>query len=210
LADQLELELIKIPAGKFLYGDKKTQALTGEYWMGKTPVTEAQFAAFAKVMRHRGAAGTDKCVAQGRDHPMTQVNCEDAEAFCQWLSKISGLKVRLPTEQEWEKAARGVDGRTYPWGEVAPSDSLCNTKETGPGATMPMGSYPAGNSPYGCEDMVGNVWEWTSSNYDTSRRVLRGGSCFTDADLARCAYRLDLSPDDRSVNLGFRVCASPI
>jgi len=75
---------------------------------------------------------------------------------------------------------------------------------------MPMGSYPAGNSPYGCEDMVGNVWEWTSSNYDTSRRVLRGGSCFTDADLARCAYRLDLSPDDRSVNLGFRVCASPI
>src|SRR5690606_17447059 len=129
-------------------------------------------------------------------HPVVNVTWHDALAFCQWAG------VRLPTEAEWEKAARGTDGRIWPWGGNEPTDKLCNFNMN-VGDTTPVGAYPAGASPYGCLDMAGNVWEWTISLWgkdankpdygypydpndgreapdapDAVRRTLRGGSWF--------------------------------
>jgi len=145
-------------------------------------------------------------------------------AFCRWVSQITGVEVRLPTEAEWEKAARGTDGRLYPWGDDLPDATRCNfnlnVKDT-----TPVGRYsPFGDNPYGCADMAGNVWEWTSSLYEpypyrsddgreelTSRasRSLRGGGFFSNAAYVRCACRAGPAPDVRNNAYGFRVCASP-
>jgi formylglycine-generating enzyme required for sulfatase activity len=151
-------------------------------------------------------------------------------AYCQWLNNLlkgelpAGLVLRLPTEAEWEKAARGANGNEWPWGHEFDKNK-CNSSEGGKGGTTPVGAYsPQGDSPFGCADMVGNVWEWTHSLFKpypykmedgredekvSGNRVVRGGAFYYNARFARCAYRLDL------LNLalrrfGFRVVASPI
>ena len=103
-----------------------------------------------------------------RDHPVVYVSWRDCVAYAEWAG------VRLLTEQEWEKAARGIDGRVYPWGDEFDS-ARCNTYESGIGATTPVGRYsPGGDSPCGCADMAGNVWEWTASNVGRAVPASRG------------------------------------
>lgn len=152
---------------------------------------------------------------------MVNVTWRDAMAYCQWLSQQTGEEHRLPTEAEWEKAARGdQDARPYPWGWGF-DPHKCNTYETGIGGTSPVGMFPAGASPYGCLDMSGNVWEWTMTKWTDDyanyrpdnrpegdeRRVLRGGSFLNSRLDVRCAYRYRNFPLIRNVNLGFRVVA---
>ena len=221
-----------------------------EYLVGRYPVTVAQFRAFVRATAYRTTAeeqgsgwvyvrrwcqvsgadwqhprGPASDVVAEPDHPVVQVSWDDAGAFCAWASQVLGRTVRLPTEAEWEKAARGTDGRTYPWGNDTPDESHCNFGWK-PGGTTPVGHYsPQGDSPYGCVDMAGNVWEWTSSlgkpypyRADDGReaggrygdRVVRGGGFGHYAGFLRAAFRSWLDPFDRLGGLGFRVCASPI
>jgi len=131
---------------------------------------------------------------------VVNVSWDDAQAFCAWAG------VRLPTEQQWEKAARGADGRVYPWGHHAPSGDLCNFNHI-VGGTTAVGQYPQGASPYGLLDMAGNVWEWCENLYEgqNNARVLRGGAYDSNASWVGCASRNRLYRNARSGNLGFRV-----
>jgi hypothetical protein len=211
------IELIRIPAGPFLYGDEKKTLELSEYWIGRAPVTNAQYKRFLDANPKHRVPFRNEDWAQPynwdqtrrtypgdkADHPVVLVSWDDAKAFCDWAGLV------LPSEQEWEKAARGTDGRIYPWGSEW-VDGRCNTSEAGIGGTTPVGRYsPQGDSPYGCADLSGNVWEWTGSWYNKEQvaRVLRGGSWSLNQRGARVALRNYLWPDYAYGNVGFRVAA---
>jgi formylglycine-generating enzyme required for sulfatase activity len=240
ITSPIHLELVHVPAGEFLmgsdpakdkdsYDDEQPQhrVYVSEFYIGKTPVTNVQYAAFVKAIQHevpehwRGGE-----VPSGKEnHPVVYVSWDDAVAFCQWLSQETGKRFRLPTEAEWEKAARGADGRIYPWGNEWDETKL-NSEEAGPEDTTPVGQYsPDGDSPYGATDMSGNVWEWCADWYDEEEyqrrakstvkdpqgpktgkdRVLRGGAFLYNAGFVRCAFRFRRYPGRRWNYYGFRV-----
>jgi formylglycine-generating enzyme required for sulfatase activity len=243
-----EPELILIPAGQFLMGsdpEKYKDALEREqpqhtvylpdYYIAKTPVTNAQYAAFVEATDHRWPKHWKggKPPKGKEDHPVVYVSWHDAVAYCNWLSKVTGKAYRLPSEAKWEKGARGTDGRIYPWGNESDPER-CNSSEGGTGGTTPVGAYPQGASPYGLLDMAGNVWEWTTSLWGEDRskpefrypydptdgredlgagdkmlRVLRGGSWAGGQIGACCAYRNRYSPNARWSFSGFRIVVSP-
>jgi formylglycine-generating enzyme required for sulfatase activity len=210
------LEFVRIPAGEFLYGNDKKSIKLPEYWISKTPVTQTVYQRFmAANSKQDLPLDWDKqkrIFPNGKaEHPVNQVNWYDALAFCEW----AGLQ--LPTEEQWEKAARGTDGRIYPWGDNEPTDKLCNFNKN-VGSTTPVGQYsPQGDSPFGCVDMSGNVWEWCLNKYKTPEvteidqseawRVLRGGAWFNFQDDVRAAYRDHYRPASRFNSNGFRVVA---
>ncbi len=138
------------------------------------------------------------------NHPVVNVSWNDAQASCEWAG------VFLPTEQQWEKAARGTDGRDYPWGNEEPTPQSCNF-ERNVGDTTPVGRYSTqGDSPHGIVDMAGNVWEWCEDWYKEGEfRSLRGGSFDVAGIDVRCAYRFRGNPSGRRGNDGFRVVLSP-
>jgi formylglycine-generating enzyme required for sulfatase activity len=140
-------------------------------------------------------------VAGKEDHPVNCVNWDQANAYCEWAGK------RLPTEEEWEWAARGQRrGTNFPWGGAEPRSQLCWKRKDG---TCPVGSYPAGDAPGGIHDLAGNVWEWTSSNYDTRTRVNRGGAWINnEVSFVRAAFRFWSAPIDHTFILGFRCARS--
>jgi len=150
------------------------------------------------------------------NHPREMVSWYQAVAFCRWLSDKLGYEVTLPTEEQWEKAARGTDGRIYPYGDEFDA-SKGNTSETGIRQTSSVGIFPNGASPYGVLDMCGNVWQWCLNRYDESemvavddsgsQRVLRGGSRAMDQNDAHAVYRHLSYPFARSIfdHFGFRV-----
>ncbi len=188
-------EMVVIPAGKFIFGKPgATKEISlPAYSIDKYEVTNKQYAKFN--LDHKYGRGGD-------NYPVTMVSLNDAIAHCEALDK------RLPTEQEWEKAARGTDGRIYPWGNEF-DKVLCITSETAavaagqPAQLAPVGSCEKGQSPYGAMDMAGNVWEWTSS-YDERYSVLRGGSFFEDRNYAMTYSYLLSIPDDAKDYVGFR------
>ena len=153
--------------------------------------------------------------------PVTGVSKSDAIAYCEWLSKLLKADYHLPNEAEWEKAARGNEGRIYPWGDFF-DPWRCNTLESARKSTTPNGSYsPSGDSIYGVADMAGNVWEWTTSflqpypfknsaERDTpkSKSIIRGGAWYYSHKFARCAARENVLPDYVSTSLGFRLAKS--
>jgi formylglycine-generating enzyme required for sulfatase activity len=208
-----------VPAGEFIMGEGEDAHLVhlDAFYVGKYPVTNLEYERYMDDIGHAVQ------VPEGRaDHPVAGVSWYDARDYAEW----AGL--RLLTEAEWEKAASwevGQEGggrkRKYPWGDVF-DGTKCNTMRAGMGDTTRVGMYsPAGDSPCGCVDMMGNVWEWTSSRYkgypyrvddgredasSTAARVLRGGSFFSHTGVVSCVYRLRYDPyGRRSWYWGFRV-----
>ena len=187
-----------------------------DYYMDKYEVTNAQYKKFAEATKHAAPEFWEegKMPEGKKKHPVVGVSWHDAEAYCKWAGK------RLPTEAEWEKAARGTDGRLFPWGDKF-ARANANTRSGGKENTTPVGSYPAGASPYGCYDMAGNVLEWTASHYlaypgtkhedefyGDERYVSRGGSWDDEDYYATCTSRTIFSPETTFEHLGFRCSRS--
>jgi formylglycine-generating enzyme required for sulfatase activity len=232
----------EVPAGEFIY--QKDQRLTlPAFQIAKYPVTYSQFQTFIdakdgfKDPRWWAGLAQDQSNKPGdqqwkiNDHPRENVSWYDAMAFCRWLSwrcgagyaidDISSWAVRLPTEFEWEKAARGTDGREYPWGNGF-DKNRANTRESGIEQTTPVTRYTDGASPYGVLNMCGNVWEWCLTGYNdpqmaaskesissNRRRVLRGGSWGSYHDGARAAARNNNYPNSRNSDYGFVLVRAP-
>lgn len=247
------LELLPVPEGEFQMGSGRREPETREssrplhacdlpypYRAARFPVTVAQFREFVNGSGHRPAdSGSLLGLA---NWPVVRVSLDDAHAFCRWLTRRwhdRGLlekdwEVRLPSEAEWEKAARGFDDRHYPWG-YDPDPDRINCAETGIGEVSAVGCFPHGASPFGCEEMSGNVWEWTCSlwgpgsgdpafryPYDPADgrenqnappevfRVLRGGPFLVASRHARSSYRGRAQADGWNEFIGFRVIAAPV
>ncbi len=176
----LQLDFVLIPAGEFVMGSKKNVDSKSEadempqhrldvsdYYMMRYPVTNAQYAQFLQESSRRMPFFwlEGEAFAVKADHPVVGVTFLDAAAFCVWAAKKTGLPVRLPTESEWEKAARGSDGRLYPWGNRWEA-GRCNTADANLGGTTAVGQFsPQGDSPFGITDMAGNVQQWTASRF---------------------------------------------
>ena len=257
--------MVKIPEGEFTMGsinggedEPPHMVKLNTYWIDQTEVTNARFALFVKDTGYQTeekgsgkafifngtvwnqASGADWEHPQGSSshlegltlHPVVYISWNDAAAYCEWAG------ARLPTEAEWEKAARGTDARVYPWGNQAPSGSLLNSADVnfhmawtnqniddGYEFTAPVGSYPAGASPYGALDMSGNVYEWVADWYSEAYysqspyanptgpasgeyHVLRGGSFGTLTHLFNTSVRIGTGPHAWHRDIGFRCARS--
>ncbi len=197
---------VDVPAGEYVIGrdsgeTRQRHVDVDMFELARTPVTNEQYQQFVDDTE---ATGPPHWPAPA-DHPVTFVDWHEAAAFCAWAGG------RLPAEAEWEKAARGTDGRTYPWGDAEDGSLAAVGAGMKHGSTSPVGSHPDGVSPYGLLDMAGNVWEWTSTEYPPgglghSERVLRGGS-YASPGLAwaSCTMRSHSRPGRRQAHIGFRV-----
>ncbi len=221
-----------IPAGRFDMGNPYDRGqmplhivLVSGFWMDRTEVTNGQYeqCVLAGVCDLPASSSSYSRPAyfdnsQYSTYPVVYVDWNDADSFCRWAGG------RLPTEAEWEHAARGSDDRRYPWGDQAPERSLSNF-DFNVGDTAPVGIHPLGASPYGVLDMAGNVEEWVADWFEagyasqspisdpegpanTGVRVVRGGSWLDNLNMVRADIRLGYPPDSAFINLGFRCAES--
>lgn len=229
--------MVLIPAGEFTMGSSEADKLAQDderpahsvyldaYYLDQYEVTTARYARFfQQTIRNTPAYWFEQVIQKYGNKPVVGVDWNDANAYCSWAGK------RLPTEAEWEKAARGTDQRLYPWGNASPTPQLANFSRgfefKNYEVLTDVGSFEQGKSPYGAYDMAGNVWEWTADWYDETYyknsperkpkgpsngqyRVLRGGSWDIEPDGVRSASRDGDTPSDRLVLIGFR-CAQDI
>ncbi|TKB88421.1 MAG: formylglycine-generating enzyme family protein [Nitrospira sp.] len=225
--------MVLIPAGEFWMGSPdgegdndehpRHQVSLDAFYMDKFEITVARYAEFVRSTKRSKPAYWDQVDSSKHGNlPVVGVDWQDAEVYCRWAGK------RLPTEAEWEKAARGTDGRRYPWGNEQPTPGHANfgtdyVETIYDKRLAPVDSYEAGNSPYGLHHMAGNVWEWTADWYDQqfyatspqrnptgpstgTTKVVRGGSWGSGPGGVRSVNRYGLTPTDRSGVFGFR-CA---
>jgi formylglycine-generating enzyme required for sulfatase activity len=248
--------MLYIPGGPFTMGSSTGEnsdaapahrVCVNGFYIDRFEVTNAQFEQFVDAAGYvteaertatssdsptwRHPFGAESDAQQIPEHPVICVSWNDAQAYARWANK------RLPSEAEWEKAARGKDGRLFPWGNTSPGSGAnvnvadtsasfkwgANSFNDGYRTTAPVGSFPAGESAYGVEDMAGNVWEWCSDWWDSAyykkapadnpvgpeigeHKVIRGGSWFYHLDGAQATHRMYFRPDGNSTAIGFR-CA---
>ena len=235
--NSIDCEMLLVTSGQFEMGSIKgeaspqeqpvTRVTVGCFYMGRFPVTNGQYEAFEAAHRAKRGARADE------RHPVIYVSSQQAEKFCQWLSQKEGRKYRLPTEAEWEYAARGLEGRVYPWGDELNEGYYANFADfnttfpwrdaginDGFAETAPVGSYPRGASPFGIEDLSGNVFEWCLDCFEPYRgkdivnrrgsahgnqRIYRGGSWRSKASSLRASARHFNMPNYASSDVGFRL-----
>jgi hypothetical protein len=233
-----DIQWMEVSAGEFIYSRGETLTLP-TFFVSRYPITYAQFQAFIDApdgyqntawwhgLWWSGLAEQQPTLWEQAfkfgNHPRENVTWYDAVAFCRWLSSKSDYEVRLPTEQEWDKAARGTDGREFPWGNqyvLGYANMDESWREMGPHnlrMTSAVGIYPLSHSPYGVEDACGNVWEWCLNKYDDTEvttvegafaRVLRGGSWGDLIFPTEWMIRYGHYPSYRDYGIGFRVVTS--
>ena len=199
-------EMVTIPEGKFIYQDEKDEedhVFLKEFSIMKFPVTNALYKEFDPnhILRFPLYSFSD-------DHPVIGINFYESLVCALWLGR------RLPIEKEWEKSARGIDGRDYPWGEaMGYQNDYANTCDFVIGRTSPVTEFEQGISPFGCFDMAGNVWEWCAQLHlkgQITQRVARGGSWLNYMVHSKCAYRNTFDPDERYPASGFRCVSLPL
>lgn len=235
--------MILVPAGPFPMGVPKGdrdggrdeyprhEVVLDNYYIDKYEVTHGRYAEFVKATGHRTPENSkypkrtlwsDHLSESLAERPVINVDWQDADAYCRWAGK------RLPTEAEWEKAARGTDDRRFPWGNVEPTHKHLNFGQQWKGekTLMPVGSYEAGKSPFGAYDMAGNVWEWVADWYDPlyyekspganpkgpdtgTYKVLRSSGWSVETPLVRLFTRVKSDPTNRNDSTGFR-CAKDV
>ena len=249
----IEPQMVKIPAGKFLMGSTKEQAVQAikhgaekyliereqpqhtvelsDYFIGKYPITNREYQVFIGDTKYEPPRdwNGDQFPPKKDRHPVVNISWDDANAYCKWLTEKTKNHYRLPTEAEWEKAARGENGLIYPWGnEFDPTKA--NTSDVNISDSSEVGQFsPQGDSTYGCTDMSGNVWEWCEDFFDENiyksrinritknplsalksfSHIVRGGSFNEAQHFARCAYRDKSNPLYSQDDYGFRVALSP-
>jgi formylglycine-generating enzyme required for sulfatase activity len=219
--------MAQVPAGEFIMGSNERWddeapehiSITDAFYIDRSEITNADYKVFVEAtQRTHPFHWPEGSLPKGKEnHPVVYVSWFDANDYCSWAGK------RLPTEQEWEKAARGEEGLIYPWGNEWSLDKSNNPYKNSTG-TEPVGSYPEGRSPYGLNDISGNVWEWvdsyylphpgnpvTRAEYGEDKRVLKGGSWF-DCLSYGCGLsaptfnRSFFTPEVKNNSFGFR-CA---
>jgi len=170
------------------------------YYIDQYEVTNAEYKKFVDATEHKPPKHwIDSNYPSGKaNYPVVNVTWYDAEEYAKWVGK------RLPSEEEWEKAARGTDGRIYPWGNEW-DETKANTRVGFvTRSSQPVGKYPQGKSPCGAYDLAGNVWEWTAGKFDEKYRVIRGGSFLQPPELARSSYRDFFEANKYREDIGFR------
>jgi formylglycine-generating enzyme required for sulfatase activity len=235
----INFDWVPIPEGEFIMGSDKTkdtyaqevefpqhQVFLQQFWISRVPVTNQQYKQFIDAAGYKPPSYWENGeIPKGKElHPIVYISWRDAQFFCDWAN------VRLPSEAEWEKAARGGDGRIYPWGDTPPHRGVCNFSNTD--GTTPVGMYKQGVSPFGVLDMSGNVWEWTGSLWgsnanrsdflypynsldgredlnaaDNVGRIMRGGGYTYYSHMVRCAVRKFAHALSVYNDVGFRVVA---
>lgn len=220
---------VLVPAGAFIMGDDEVaprrEVFVDAFYIDRFEVTTGRYAEF---LRETGSVSPPDeweslTLPAGGELPVVGVDWNDADAYCRWAGR------RLPTEAEWEKAARGPDGRRYPWGDASPTLDQANYQNSSPlayeGGLAPVGTHRAGDSPYGVSDMAGNAAEWVADWFSESfpvgdvrnptgpdsgeKRVIRSGGRFDQADRIAAARRYWAAPETRGEDIGFR-CARDV
>jgi formylglycine-generating enzyme required for sulfatase activity len=200
---------VHVPAGTYRLGEPGEERLVelGGFSIGAWPIVTTHLSAFLSAGGTPALPEQDSKLSSPAlaDHPATDVTFHAAEAFGRWASSELGTRARLPTGDEWEAAARGLDGRAWPWGDVF-EPGRCATAETAPGWTVPVTAHPEGASAFGAFDMAGNVWEWVlDATEDGAWRSCRGGSYLDHAWGARSSRSLPADPARATPNTGFRL-----
>lgn len=192
-----------VEAGTFLCGEKNEPVWLPSFYIDVFPVTNNDYARFVAATGHEPPQHWHRgtCPEAILDHPVVFVTWHDASAYAAWAGK------ELPTAQQWEKAARGTRGDTYPWGNNA-TPAKCNSRESGIGSTTPVSRYHSGVSPYGVYDLCGNTWEWCSTRSEPGRYELKAGAWTSPFARAVPAVFNDASAEMLDDDTGFR-CAIP-
>ncbi|MCP4594199.1 MAG: formylglycine-generating enzyme family protein, partial [bacterium] len=230
--------LLWIPGGRFPMGGERHDperpihwVRISRFWLAETPVTNRQYAVFLKQTGHEEPEFWRNRRFSASEQPVVGVSWLDAVAYCRWLSETSEMKFVLPTEAQWEFAARGTDGREYPWGNEEPDSSrACFGLDGEKGQPAPVGSFPAGRGPFGVLDQAGNVWEWCLDAWDVAAyrkrlveevvdpcgggkedatRAIRGGGWYFKVAVLRAAYRGNSPAAYRDRGFGFRIAVAP-
>lgn len=225
------IRLVYVPAGRFAMG--RADGAENEqpvhwvrlsaFWLGETTVTNRQYGLFMAATKHREPMFWRDEKFSDPEQPVVGIDWDDARAFCAWLSEVAKVEASLPSEAQWEYAARGTDGRPYPWGWEPPDETRAFFGQGSDGAVH-VGSYPAGRGPFGALDQAGNVWEWCEDVWndqayqraeqhepvnrdqgDQECRVVRGGSYWNQARSLAVAARNWYGSQVRHDSHGFRV-----